>query len=394
MFKSTATPYIVGNSTAHPPMDASPKDPIKSKGFLDFMSSCFLPLTPALAGTGVLKGLLILADTYGWIDSAGGIFLVFNAAGDAVFHFLPILLAYFAAKKLQTSEALAMALAGILMYPTIMAGDGEVSAFLGIPFTMVKYSSSVLPILMSVLVMRYIHSWLMKAIPEFLRIVLVPMLTLVITAPLALVALGPIGYYIGIYIGKGIKALFEFSPLLAGIVVGGTRQFVVFAGMHMSLTPIMLNNINTLGYDMIAPVNCVATMACAGMCFGTFLRAKRTDNKASAGSAFISSFIGITTPALYSIGLRFRRPMLGTIIGGAAAGGFVAAAGGKAVSYAMPSIVSLPVYSGTISVMLVGLAISFVVSAVISYVVGLDESIERDVRALEAEKKNIRLRKE
>lgn len=361
----------------------------KSKAIFDFMSACFVPLTPALAGAGMLKGLVILASTYGGLDKSTGLYTILDAGADAVFYFMPVMLGYLAAKRLGTNEILAMTLAGILLYPTIVSAAGTVSTFLGIPFAMVKYSSSVLPILLSVFLMQYVYRFFMRIIPDALRIILVPMLTLAVMAPIALVLLGPIGYYVGIWLGTAIKALFDFSPLLAGIVVGGTRQFVVFAGMHMSLTPIMLNNIGTLGYDMIAPVNCVATMACAGMCFGTFLRAKQTDTKASAGSAFISAFIGITTPALYSVGLRFRKPMLGTIIGGAVSGGFVAAAGGKALSFAMPSVISLPVYAGTIPVMLTGLAISFIVSAAVSYAAGLDETIEADEKALAAEKKNI-----
>lgn len=359
--------------------------------FLDFMTACFNPLIPALAGAGVLKGLLTLASTYHWMDTSAGTYIALNAAGDAVFYFLPFLLAVTAAKKLKTSEPLAVVLAGILMYPDILNNAGTASEFLGIPFTMVKYSSSVLPILMCVFVMSYVHRWLTKLVPDFLRVVLVPLGTLVVMAPVALVALGPLGYYFGIYVGEGIKALFEVSPLLAGIIVGGTRQFIVFAGMHMSLAPIMINNIGTLGYDMIGPVNCVATMACAGMCFGTFLKAKKADNKASIGSAFISAFIGITEPALYGVGFRFKRPLLGAIVGGAVAGGFVAVLGGKAVSYAMPSIVSLPAYTGSIPVMLIGLAIAFVVSAAVSYAAGLDEEVAKDERALEAEKKNVKL---
>lgn len=208
-------------------------------------------------------------------------------------------------------------------------------------------------------------------------------------APITLVVLGPLGYYIGIGVGELIKGLFNFSPLLAGLFVGGTRQFLVFAGMHFSMSPIMMNNYATLGYDMISPVNCVATMAVAGMAFGVFLRAKKADNKTSSMSAFISAFIGITEPALYAVGFRFKKPLLGAIIGGAVSGAFVAASGAKAITYAMPSIISLPAYTGSIPTMLIGLAISFVVSAVVAYVVGLDESIEKDERAIKAEQKNI-----
>ncbi|OON86795.1 PTS cellobiose transporter subunit IIA [Oribacterium sp. C9] len=356
---------------------------------MDFMVSCFAPILAPLAGAGVLKGLLVMASTYSWISTETGFYTVMNAASDAIFYFLPMLLAYTAAKKLKADIGMAMVLAGILIYPTIIAGAGESSSFLGIPFTMVKYSGSVIPILMSVYVMNHVHKFFSKIVPDFLRIVVVPLLTLTVMAPVAIVVLGPIGYYIGIYVGEVIKALFNFSPLLAGLFVGGTRQFLVFAGMHFSMSPIMMNNFATLGYDMIAPVNCVATMAVAGMAFGVFLRAKKAENKTSTMSAFISAFIGITEPALYAVGFRFKKPLLGAIIGGAVSGAFVAASGAKAITFAMPAIISLPAYTGSIPTMLIGLAISFVVSAAVSYAVGLDESIEKDERAVKAEKKNI-----
>lgn len=106
-------------------------------------------------------------------------------------------------------------------------------------------------------------------------------------------------------------------------------------------------------------------------------------------SAFISAFIGITEPALYAVGFRFKKPLLGAIIGGAVSGAFVAASGAKAITFAMPSIISLPAYTGSIPTMLIGLAISFVVSAAVSYAVGFDETIEKDERAIKAEKKNV-----
>lgn len=90
------------------------------------------------------------------------------------------------------------------------------------------------------------------------------------------------------------------------------------------------------------PVDCVATMAAAGMCFGVFLRAKKAENKSSTFSAFISAFIGITEPALYGVAFRFKKPLLACIIGGGISGAFVAMMQAKAITYAMPAIISLP----------------------------------------------------
>ena len=151
----------------------------------------------------------------------------------------------------------------------------------------------------------------------------------------------------------------------------------------------LFRSIETLGYDMLGPVHCVATMSAAGMCFGAFLKAKNQDNKSSIFSSFISAFIGITEPALYGCAFRFKKPLYALMIGGGVSGAFVAAMGAKAISFAMPSIISLPVYTGSIPTMLIGLAIGFILTAVLTYVFGFDENIQKDQKAQEAEKKNV-----
>ena len=312
-----------------------------------------------------------------------------NAASDATFYFLPFLLAYTSAKRFKTNEIMALILAGIYMYPTIINNAGtQVSAF-GISFYLVKYSSSVIPIMLSVWVMSYVHRWISKVSPSFLRVVLVPVVVLLVMTPLSLMLFGPLGYNIGIYIGNFFKWLFDIAPMVGGFVDGFTRPLMVFTGTHMTVSPIMINNIETLGYDMLGPVHCVATVSAAGMCFGAFLKAKKESNKAANFSSFISAAIGITEPALYGVAFRFKRPLVALCIGGGVSGAFVAAMGAKALSFAMPALISLPVYTGTIPIILAGSAIGFVLTAVLTYVLGFDEDIKKDERAIEAEKKNL-----
>ena len=353
------------------------------------ITAIFAPVVPGFAGVGLLKGLLTLCTNFGWLDNTTGTYLMLNAAGDALFYFLPFILAYTSAKRFKTDVVLAEILAGIYMYPTVIAGAGTQVSIFGISIYLVKYSSTVLPIVISVWLMSYLHRWLSKHIVAYLRVVLVPMLTILVMAPIDLMIIGPLGYNIGIYVGKFFGWLFTVAPALGGFVDGFTRPLVVFTGTHMTLSAVMINNIETLGYDMLDPVHCVATMSAAGMCFGAFLKAKDPDNKSSIFSSFISAFIGITEPALYGVAFRFKKPLVACMIGGGVSGAFVAAMGAKAISFAMPSIISLPVYSGSIPTMLIGLAIAFLLTSVLTYVLGFDEGIAKDQRAIEAEKKNI-----
>lgn len=353
------------------------------------ISGIFAPVVPAFAGAGVLKGLLTLATNFAWIDNTSGAYLMFNAAADALFYFLPFVLAYTAANKFKTNVVISMIIAGLYMYPSVIGGAGTQVSIFGIPTYLVKYSSTVLPIVISVWILSLIYPWLEKKIPSYLRVVLVPLFSILIMAPISLILVGPLGYNIGLYVGKFFGWLFDTAPWLGGFIDGFTRPLVVFTGTHMTLSAVMINNIETLGYDMLGPVHCVATMAAAGMCFGAFLKAKNPSNKSSIFSSFISAFIGITEPALYGTAFRFRKPLYALMIGGGIAGAFVAAFGAKAISFAMPSIISLPVYSGSIPTMLIGLAIAFVLTAALTYMLGFDEEIEKDQRAIEAEKKNV-----
>ena len=361
------------------------------KVLFDVISSVFVPAVPAFAGAGIIKGLLTLFTTYGLMSNETGLYLVLNAIGDSVFSFLPFIIAYTAAKKFKTNEVLALVLAGLYMYPSILNNAGNSISVLGFPVTCVKYSSTVLPILCSVWIMSYIYKWMQKHTVEYLRVVVVPIVTLVVTGLLSICVIGPIGYNLGVYLGYAFKWLFDTAPWLGGLIDGGTRPLVIFTGMHMTLSTIMINNVNTLGYDMLGPVHAVATMASAGMCFGAFLRARKDSNKSTCFSAFISAFIGITEPSLYGVAMRFKRPLIALCIGGGVSGAFVAAMGAKAISFAMPSIVSLPVYSGSIPTMLIGFVISFVLTAVLTYMLGFDEGIEKDERAIQAEKKAVKL---
>lgn len=362
------------------------------KVIFEVISSVFMPAIPAFAGAGIIKGLLTLLTTYGLMSNETGLYLVLNAIGDSVFYFLPFIIAYTAAQKFKTKTVLALVLAGLYMYPTILNNAGQTISVLGIPVTCVKYSGTVLPILCSVWIMSYIYKWINKHTAEYLRVVVVPIVTLVVTGLISICVIGPIGYNLGIYLGEAFKWLFDVAPWLGGLIDGGTRPLVIFTGMHMTLSTIMINNINTLGYDMLGPVHAVATMASAGMCFGAFLRARKEQNKSSCFSAFVSAFIGITEPSLYGVAMRFKRPLIALCIGGGVSGAFVAAMGAKAISFAMPSIISLPAYSGSIPTMMVGFAISFALTAALTYLFGFDEGIEKDERAKQAEKKAVHLK--
>lgn len=225
---------IVGSGTTSSTPSNSDEG-IVSKIF-DAISGIFTPIIGALAGTGLLKGFLALAVLFGITSAESTSYQVLYGLSDSVLYFLPFLLAVSTARKFKTNEYLALALAGAMMYPTYLGaaqqalmatmGQGEAPApwhiFGAIPLPLVTYSGSVLPIIFSVILLKYAVNWVKKWMPKTLTLMFTPMVALLITFPLAMVVIGPLGTYAGNFVGNGIAWLFATAGPLAGLVLGAT----------------------------------------------------------------------------------------------------------------------------------------------------------------------------
>lgn len=364
------------------------KEKFKVAGIFEVLAGIFLPVIPALAGTGMLKGIITLLTTYCGIDGKSETMQIISIASDCVFYFLPFLIAWSAAKKFNTSIPLALALAGCLLYPTMTTGLANKVygiSFLGLSVPFVKYAASSIPIILSVWMLSYVNTFVDKCIPKVLRLVFTPMVVILIMCPATLIIFGPLANYLSKGLAAIVKFLFDFSPILAGAVVGSTRSLVVLTGMHLSLGAICLENLATYGYDTLLPINTMGTLAIAGAAFGTWFKAKKSSNKSVAMSAGISAIIGITEPGIYGVLLKFKNSLIATMIGGGIAGAFVAFFKGTASAYANSCLLSLPLFAGPALIYVcIGMVIAFVVAFVMVNVLGLSEEkkeIEADENA-------------
>lgn len=344
----------------------------------DVISGVFAPVIAVIIGGGMIKGFLPLFVMMGAISEGSDVYIIFSLIADCIFYFLPFLLAASAAKKFNTNEFLAMALAAAMLYPTILeaAKEGMTDPlnFFGIGVPIVNYSSSVVPILLGVWILSYVHKWIEKIIPNLLKIILVPTLTLLIMVPIQLIVLGPIGSHLGSGLAAFAIWAFTFSPLLAGLVLGALRPIIVMTGMHFSFFPIMIENFKKYNYDVIDPVHFMSTMSQTGAAFGVFLKVKNKKMKPVALSATISGLLGVTEPALYGCLVRYKRPLIAAIISGGFWGAFVAHFGGKCYAFAMTSVLTMPVYFGpAFKYMVIGTIGAFITSAVLTYIIGFKE---------------------
>ncbi|MEK4274272.1 beta-glucoside-specific PTS transporter subunit IIABC [Paenibacillus sp. FSL R7-0026] len=370
------------SSISQPEADAP-----RSKGInavLDTISGIFTPILPAIVGTGMLKGILALLVTLGAIQEKSGEYQVLSSIANAAFYFLPFLLAVSSARKFKVNEYIALTLAGTLLYPTFLnaylANQLEPIRFLSLPVSIVNYTQSVIPIILGVWLLSYVHRWVDRFIPGPVKVIFTSMIVLVITVPILLIAIGPLGNYMGIYLEMGTSWLFAHSGPLTGIILGGLMPLIVMTGMHYAFFPGTLQNLSKLGYDvLLLPINLITNMSQAGAVTAVFLKTKDKRMKSIALSSGISALLGITEPALYGVTLKLKKPFYASLIGGAAGGGFITAVGLKCFGFAVPGLLSLPLYIGPNGGMsnfwfaLIGIGISFSVSFVVTLLLKWDE---------------------
>ncbi|MGP0576568.1 beta-glucoside-specific PTS transporter subunit IIABC [Paenibacillus peoriae] len=365
---------------------------------VDIISSIFSPILGALAGAGLLKGLLALILSFQWINDKSGTYLILSAASDSVFYFLPVFLAITSSRKFKTNTFVSVAIAGALVYPAVIAAVStpERLAFLGIPIILINYSSSVIPIILAVWVQSYVERWFNSFIHQSVKNIIVPMLSLLVVIPLTFLAFGPVGNLISQGLANGFTWVYNLSPLIAGAVAGAFWQVFVIFGVHWGFVPVMLSNIATLGYDTMLPMLTAAVLSQAGATLGVFLKSRNTQMKALAGSSTLAAIFGITEPTIYGITLKLKKPFIYACISGAIGGAIIASGGAHAQSFALPGLLALPTYFGPGFLwVVIGLLVAFVLAVVLVMILGFDDPKEETAKTEAAPvKKEVAIEKE
>lgn len=347
--------------------------------FMDTVSGVFGPVVPAIAGAGMIKGLLAGLIALKIISAKSDTVVVIDLIASGVFYFLPFFLAVSAAKIFKTNEYLAAAVAACLMYPTLIDAakalathtPGAVNTiyFMDvIPISVFNYSASVIPVIFSVLALSYIHRWVDKFMPDMLKTVFTPTLTLFIAALVSLSVIGPAGIYLGKLLALFIQGMFDISSVFAGFVVGAIRPVAILTGMHHAMTPIALQNFTDQGWDMLMPMMFMANMAIAGSTFALYFHVKTRDEKTLVLSAAVSGLLGITEPALFGVLTRYKKAFIATTISSSIASAFIAFFGVRLYGYILSSIFSLPAYIGPYFIyILMGVALALVLSFTLTW---------------------------
>lgn len=357
---------------------------------IDVISAIFAPFLYTLAACGILQGILGVLVALNAIDTAGGTYQILNFISWTAFTFLPVLIAVTASKKFGVNTFIALVIACALVCPDYIAmvNAAKPVYFLGMKVQLLSYTSSVIPIILSIWIASYVQKFFDKYLPIVIRNLFTPMFTIAIMVPLTLLAFGPIGNTIGGAIGGIYNTLYNLSPIVAGLVVGGLWEVLVIFGVHWGITPVTVGNYANLGYDTFTGLQASAVFSQAGATFGVFLKTKNKDMKGVSASAAITGLFGITEPAIYGVNLRLKKPMICGCIAGAVGGAIGGAFHAVSWSYNMPGIATLPAYFKADHLtpfigLVISIVVAFVLGAVLTYIVGFEDEAEDETKEIE-----------
>ena len=317
---------ISGNAAGEVAADDDEK---KKESFLDkvtkLVSGILLPVMPAMIGSGIVMCAFNLLAVLGLVNTEGGMGLIMYAIGQACIYFFPIIIGSSAAKYFKMDSYLGAVLGASLIYPALTAAAGTQTKLFGvIPLTISDYTSTVFPIIVTCWFASLLYKFLNKNLPKALRFSLTAPITLIVSVPLALLAIGPVTNLLSGYLGAAVFAIYNFSPILCGIILGATWSiFIIPLGLHYGFIPIFINNFMTLGYEPILGL-LGGIMTITGVLVAVGLKTKNPETRAQAFSTAITNTLGISEPGLYGIILQHKETMISLALGGAIASIFPA----------------------------------------------------------------------
>lgn len=339
---------------------------------LDGFVGCISPLIPMLIGGGMIKVIALIMNLAG-VPADNTTYLILTWVGNAFLYFLPIFLGATAAKKFGANQGLGMLLGGLLIskdFIDAVAAGTELS-FLGLPVYSGNYASTVVPIILSVWVLSKVEPVVSKYSPKSLKTALVPTVSLLIVVPIMLVITAPLGFYIGRYVSSAVIWLYDRIGFVGLAILTGFKPLLVMTGMHLGLITVVVNNFAVLGYDpFYIPASFCSNMNQAAACLAVGLKTKNKELRSVAFSAALTAFLpGVTEPAMYSVTIKYKKPMTAAIIGGLVAGALLGIL--KVICYAMPGntgIFSIPVFIGGDNSSVINLLIAAISGIVVTFI--------------------------
>ena len=338
------------------------------------LSNIFVPIIPAIVASGLLMGLLGLMKTNQWVSPDNALYIMLDMCSSAAFIILPILIGFTAAKEFGGNPYLGATLGGILTHPALTNAWGVAAGFntmnfFGLEVAMIGYQGTVFPVLLAVWFMSVLEKQLRKVVPNAIDLIITPFLTVIISGFVALLVIGPVGRLLGDGISLLLSTLITQAGWIAGLIFGGLYSVIVITGIHHSFHAVeagLLGNPN-IGVNFLLPIWAMANIAQGGACIAVWFKTNDAKIKAITIPSGFSAMLGITEAAIFGINLRYGKPFIAALIGGAAGGAWVV---GSHVYMTAVGLTAIPgiaiVQAGSIMNYIIGLVIAFVTAFVIS----------------------------
>lgn len=353
-----------------------------SSVLLDFIISIFQPLVPAIAGSGILKSLLLLASIIGLMSDQSQTYQILNLVGGAPLYFLPILVAITTANKLKVNQLVAVSAVGALILPEMTAMLAEGTNFMGIGLENIAYASQVFPAILTVIFYAQLEKLFTKFSPKPIRIFFVPMMSLLLTVPIALLILGPLGYNVGAAFSTVIVSLYNHFGWVATGLLAAVLPLMVVTGMHKAMIPYAVSSMSELGAELLyLPASLAHNISESGACFAVALKTKNRKLRSTAISAGISALFGITEPALYGVTILNKRVLYSVMVSSLIGGAFAGITAIKGFALVGPGIASITMFADKNNGMnlvwaFVTVGISFAASFIFALVMYKDKVVE------------------
>lgn len=354
-------------------LDDKKKETIINQVF-SFISGCITPALPVLIGSGLISAILALLTNFNVLSAESPTYVLFNALANAAYSYLPVMVAFAGAKRLKTNEYVAAFIVLALCSASVSGVEG-LSIF-GLTLTKVTYTSNIVPALLMVPVMAALDKVIVKYSPNAIKSIIRPFLLAVIMFPLTLLILGPIGTWVGTALAQFCIWVTSFGGLSMA-VLSALHPLLVMVGMHTIITPLIVNEITTVGSSLLFSKALAANLAIAGAALAVGIKAKKADNKEAGISTGITALLSVTEPALYGVLIRLKKPLISAIIASAITGIFIGVFDIRAYATASCSFLTLPIFMGgemsNFYLACAAAVIATVLGFVVTWIIGFDE---------------------
>lgn len=312
--------------------------------FIGLITASVMPVINILAAAGIIKGFLAVLTSFGLITETGSAYLVINAMTDAVFYFLPILVGFNAAKRLNGNPLLTAVIGGVIIHPSILeAANADAGIFtLGtFEFPFVAYTYSIFPMILAAWMIKKLEDWLKTWVSSYIQAIFIPIVVIGVVSSITIILTGPVLVGLSSGLANGLEIMLNVNAPIFGAVINGFYQILVVFGLHWGIIPVYVNDFATLGYSYLSAIVSMTIVGQGGAALAVAVKSKKAEIKEIGYAGAFSAFCGITEPAIYGINLRFRRPFICASIA-SAAGGFLTGLFGINMWSIIGSIIGLP----------------------------------------------------